>query len=105
MSEGEVGTVELRDILSWRRKATEPSVAVPAVEERKSLTADESAELEAAWTELRQTVDESKVSSFRACSRNGRSWAEDPEAVRAIAATIGSIMNEPADGPKDNPAR
>ena len=95
----------LRDILSWRRKATEPSVAVPAVEERKSLTANESADLEAAWAELRQTAAASKVTSLRACSRDGRSWAEDPEAVRAIAATIGCIMNETADDPKDNPAR
>ncbi|MDR6639586.1 hypothetical protein [Paenarthrobacter nitroguajacolicus] len=95
----------LRNILSWRRKAAEPSVAVPAVEERKPLTAADSADLEAAWEELRQTDAASKVTSFRACSRDGRSWAEDPEAVRAIAATIGRIMNETADGPKDDPAR
>ncbi|MCD4850728.1 MULTISPECIES: hypothetical protein [Micrococcaceae] len=86
----------LRNILNRRRKIVGPSAAAPA---RKS------AELEAAWADLRQTVDESKVTSFRACSRTGRSWAEDPEAVRQIAATIGHIMNDTADGPKDNPAR
>ncbi|WP_422759296.1 hypothetical protein [Paenarthrobacter sp. C1] len=59
----------LRNILSRRRKAVGPSMAVPA---------GELAELEAAWAELRLTVDESNVTSFRACSRNGRSWAEDP---------------------------
>jgi hypothetical protein len=64
-----------------------------------------SAELEAAWAELRQTVDESNVTSFRACSRNGRSWAEDPEAVRQIAATIARIMNDTAEGSKGNPAQ
>nr|WP_243852156.1 hypothetical protein [Paenarthrobacter ilicis] len=95
----------MRDILSWRRKATEPSVAVPAVEERKPLTAAESADLEAAWAELRQTAAASKVTLLRACSRNGRSWDEDPEAVRAISATIGRIMNDRAEGPKDEPAR
>ena len=77
----------LSDFLSKRRK-----------------TAD-SSDLEAAWVELRQTIDESKVTSFRACSRNGRSWAEDPEAVRAIAATIGRIVKDTAEGPKDSPAR
>ncbi|WP_311214610.1 MULTISPECIES: hypothetical protein [unclassified Arthrobacter] len=74
---------------------------VPAVEERKPLTVAESADLEAAWAELRQTAAASKVTSLRACSRNGRSWAEDPEAVRAIAATIGRITNDRAEGPKD----
>ncbi|WP_454812715.1 hypothetical protein [Paenarthrobacter nitroguajacolicus] len=86
----------LRNILSRRRKAAEPSAAVPA---------GKSAELEAAWAELRQTVDEFKVTSFRACSRTGRSWAEDPEAVRQIAATIARIVKDTADGPKGNPAR
>ncbi|MET4901698.1 MULTISPECIES: hypothetical protein [unclassified Paenarthrobacter] len=71
---------------------------------RRRTTAD-SSDLQAAWAELRQTVDESKVTSFQACSRNGRSWVEDPEAVRAIAETIGRIMKDTADGPKDTPAR
>jgi hypothetical protein len=79
--------VGLRNFLSRRRK-----------------TAD-SSDLQAAWAELLQTVDESKVTAFQACSRNGRSWAEDPEAVRAIAATIRRIMKDTADGPKDSPAR
>ena len=56
--------------------------------------------MEAAWADLRQTIDESKVTSFLACSRNGRSWDEDPEAVRQIAATIGRIVNDTAEGPK-----
>jgi hypothetical protein len=50
-------------------------------------------------------VDESNVTSFRACSRNGGSWAEDPEAVRQIAATIGRIMKDTAEGPKGTPVR
>ncbi|WP_369745641.1 hypothetical protein [Paenarthrobacter sp. AMU7] len=60
-------------------------MAVPELKELKSLSSEESTDLEAAWVELRQTIDESKVTSFRACSRDGRSWAEDPEAVRAMA--------------------
>lgn len=71
---------------------------------RRRKTAD-SSDLQAAWAELRQTVDESKVTSFQACRRNGRSWTEDPEAVRAIAETIRRIMKDTADGPKDSPAR
>lgn len=77
----------LRNILSRRRKAAE------------------SADLEAAWVALRQTVDDSHLKSFRVCSRNGRSWAEDPETVRQVAATIRRVMNERAEGPKDEPAR
>ncbi|MDQ0104515.1 hypothetical protein J2T10_004190 [Paenarthrobacter nicotinovorans] len=86
----------IRHILSRHRKAVGPSAAAPA---------GKSAELEAAWAELRQMVDESNVTSFRACSRNGGSWAEDPEAVRQIAATIGRIMKDTAEGPKGTPAR
>ncbi|WIV33580.1 hypothetical protein QN084_23385 (plasmid) [Paenarthrobacter sp. R1] len=38
-----------------------------------------------------------------ACSREGRHWSEDPEAVRAIAGTIDSIMDDTSEGPKDSP--
>ena len=63
----------LRNILNRRRKAVGPSAAAPA---RKS------AELEAAWLELRRTAAATKVTLLRACSRNGRSWDDDPAAVR-----------------------
>jgi len=79
--------VGLRNFLNRR-----PKTAVPS-------------DLEEAWVELRQSVDESHLKSFRACSRNGRSWTEDPETVRQIAATIRRIMKDTAEGPKDSPAR
>ncbi|MEJ1116747.1 hypothetical protein WBO02_20800 [Paenarthrobacter sp. CCNWYY172] len=63
------------------------------------------ADLEAAWAELRQTAGEANVTSFRACSRPGRYWGDDPDAVRAIAATIRRITNSTAQGPKSNPSQ
>ncbi len=62
------------------------------------------ADLESAWRELSQTLGEFNVTSLRACSREGRHWSEDPEAVRAIAGTIDSIMDDTSEGPKDSPA-
>ncbi|WP_024821111.1 hypothetical protein [Arthrobacter sp. 31Y] len=57
------------------------------------LTPEQLADLEAARVELRQAMEESQVASFRACSRNGRHWAEDPDAMRAMAASFRSIKD------------
>ena len=54
--------------------------------------------------ELRQTFGESKVTLFRACSRDGRPSPEDLETVQQMAATMGRIMNDTAEGPNDGPA-
>ncbi|MGO4431718.1 hypothetical protein AB4Y88_00005 [Paenarthrobacter sp. RAF9] len=91
--------------LGRRRKATGTPAPVSAPQERQPLTAEESADLEAAWIELQQTAGESRLTSFRACSRDGRPWAEDPETVRQISATIRRIMIDTAEGPKDSAAR
>ncbi|WP_251039851.1 hypothetical protein [Arthrobacter sp. ISL-72] len=45
-------------------------------------------ELQAAWAELTEAAKCSKVTNFHACTRSGQPWAEDPAAVRAVAATL-----------------
>jgi hypothetical protein len=45
-------------------------------------------DLEAAWAELTEAARGSKVTNFHACTRSGVPWAEDPVAVRALAATL-----------------
>lgn len=45
-------------------------------------------DLRCAWDELAEAAKASKVISFHACTRTGRSWTEDPAAVRAVAATL-----------------
>jgi len=45
-------------------------------------------DLQAAWAELSAAAKSSKVTNFHACTRSGRPWAEDPAAVRAVAATL-----------------
>lgn len=81
-----------------RRRQTPAAVmpvppAASAPREPELLTPEQRADLEAARAELRLAMDESQVTSFRACSRNGRHWAEDPDAMRAMAATFRSIKN------------
>jgi hypothetical protein len=45
-------------------------------------------ELQAAWVELTEAAKGSRVTSFHAYTRTGRPWTDDPEAVRAVAATL-----------------
>ena len=45
-------------------------------------------DLEAAWAELTEAARVSKVTNFHACTCSGLPWAEDPAAVRAVAATL-----------------
>lgn len=88
----------LRNLLRRRRTpaAVVPAPAVP-VAQREPLTPEQRADLQAARMELRQALEESQVTSFRACSRNGRHWDEDPDAMRAMAATFRSIKNDATD--------
>lgn len=90
----------LRNLLRRRRTpaAVMPAPAVtPAPREPEPLTPEQRADLQAAWVELRQAMEESHVTSFRACSRNGRHWGEDPDAMRAMAATFRSIKKDMTD--------
>lgn len=42
-------------------------------------------------------MEESNVTSFRACSRGGRHWSDAPDAMRGMVAAFRSIMKEMAD--------
>jgi len=56
--------------------------------EREPLSLEQLAELQEAWVELTEAARGSRVTSFHACTRAGRPWTEDPDAVRAVAATL-----------------
>jgi hypothetical protein len=70
------------------------------LETREPLTAEQLMELEEAWAELAAAQEASELTNFHACTRTGRSWTEDPAAVRAVAATLREF---PA--PEDQPPR
>lgn len=65
-----------------RRKPTEAAAPYAAVwaapVEREPLTPEQLKDLEAAWVELNQAVEESGVKSFHACTRDGRYWGGRP---------------------------
>ncbi|WP_427019538.1 hypothetical protein ACQCSX_23325 (plasmid) [Pseudarthrobacter sp. P1] len=67
------------------------------------MTPEQLADLQAAWVELRQAMEESHVSSFRACNRGGRYWGEDPDAMRAMAATFRSLKKDTTDSATNGP--
>lgn len=82
-----------------RRRQT-PATVMPApaatstLRDCESLTSEQRADLQAARVELRQAMEDSHVTSFRACSRDGRPWLEDPDAMRAMAAIFRSIKED-----------
>ncbi|WP_442546137.1 hypothetical protein ACSBOX_21645 (plasmid) [Arthrobacter sp. KN11-1C] len=55
------------------------------------LTPEQAADVEQAWVELRQAAEEAGVTAFRACTRGGSRWEEDPAAVHALAAALRSF--------------
>jgi tRNA U34 5-methylaminomethyl-2-thiouridine-forming methyltransferase MnmC len=72
-----------------RAEVSRPAAAVQiASVEREPLSPEQLAELHEAWVELTEAARGSRVTSFRACTRAGRPWTEDPAAVRAVAATL-----------------
>ncbi|WP_238703490.1 hypothetical protein [Arthrobacter sp. TS-15] len=75
------------------------TVAASGAEEGEPSAPVDAADLESAWAELRHTVGESNVTSFRACSRPERYLGDDPDAVRAIAGTIRRVANSTEDDP------
>lgn len=96
----------LRSFFTRRRTpATADSSAVVVATEREPLTPAQLADLEVAWAELRQAVKESGVISFRACTRDGSRWQEDPESVRAMTDTIRRTQKYTAEGLEDGPDR
>ncbi len=79
-------------LLRFLRGRQAPSPALTALTERQPLTPDQALELEQAWMELRAAADLAGVSTFRACTRDGSSWEEDPAAVRSMAATLRGLQ-------------
>ena len=80
---------------SWfsRRKPTTDAdgiglMTVRQPEEQKPLTPEQMADLKDAWAELAEAADASAATGFHACSRGGKSWQEDPAAVRTVAALL-----------------
>ena len=96
----------LRNLLR-RRRTPAAVMSAPVVTAApcgsEPLAPEQRADLEAAWGELRQAMEESHVTSFRACSRNGRHWGEDPDAMRAMAATFRSIKKDTTDSATNGP--
>ncbi len=73
-----------------RTPVTEDSspAAVAAPKEREPLTPAQLADLRKAWAELNQEAADAGVKTFRACTRDGSPWEDDPDAVRPMAALI-----------------
>ncbi|MFJ6272276.1 hypothetical protein ACIQG8_20055 [Pseudarthrobacter oxydans] len=69
--------------------------------ERPALTPAQLADLEAAWSELRQAAQEAGVKSFSACTRDGSRWEENPESVRAMTRMIKDTHKDTTEDPKD----
>lgn len=86
------------------RAETSPVLAA-APKEQEPITPEQLADLESAWGELRQAVEETGVTEFRACTIDGSRWQDDPESVRAMTAAILTTKDYTAEGPKDEPAR
>lgn len=96
----------LRNFFTRRRTpAAAESSAVVMVTEREPLTPAQLADLEVAWAELRQTVQESGVTSFHTCTRDGSRWQDHPESVRAMTDTIRRTQKYTAEGIQTGPER
>jgi hypothetical protein len=65
-----------------------PAAAAAPKDEREPLTPAQLADLRKAWAELNQAAADAGVSTFRACTRDGSPWEDDPDAVRRMAALI-----------------
>ncbi|MDE8670890.1 hypothetical protein PY310_20170 [Pseudarthrobacter sp. H3Y2-7] len=96
----------MRSFFTRRRTpAAAESSAVVVATDREPLTPAQLADLEVAWAELRQAVQESGVTSFHACTRDGSRWQDDPVSVRAMADTIRRTQKYTAEGIPDGPTR
>lgn len=80
----------LRNLFQRKAATTAPKVSAPEASAApdEPLPPELPEDLRCAWDELAEAAKDSKVTSFHACTRTGRPWAEDPAAVRAIAATL-----------------
>jgi hypothetical protein len=64
------------------------------------LTPEQLAEIQEAWVRLAPAAERpGSTSHFHACTRNGKSWQEDPASVRAVAALLRNHQSdEPTPG-------
>lgn len=81
------------------RRTTAADTAVAAAAggdstETEPLTADQLADLQAAWSELTEAAKASGVKNIHACTRNGEPWQGDAAAVRGIASTLRNLRDE-----------
>jgi len=98
--------VGLRSFFTRRRTpAAAESSAVVVATDREPLTPAQLADLEVAWAELRQAFQESGVTSFHACTRDGSRWQDDLQSVRAMTDTIRRTQKYTAEDLQDGPAR
>jgi hypothetical protein len=77
----------------FRRSAARADKRVPVIvraepEPMKPLLPEHLAELQEAWAELDHAAKGAGVTRFQACGRTGKSWEDDPVAVRALAAML-----------------
>ncbi|WP_395405982.1 hypothetical protein ACHMXB_22865 (plasmid) [Arthrobacter sp. UC242_113] len=92
----------LREFFGRRRTpAAAESFPAATETERAPLTPAQLADLEEAWVELRQASQEAGVTSFRACTRDGSRWEDNPESVRAMTRMIKGTQKYTAEGPND----
>jgi hypothetical protein len=92
----------LRSIFRKSARAAGTGDSTPAAggpETREPLTAEQLMDLEDAWAEL-AAAQEASETNFHACTRTGRSWAEDLAAVRAVAATLREFPAAEAQPPR-----
>jgi hypothetical protein len=78
-------------------------IAAAAPMEPKPLTPEHLADLEAARADLRSALEESGVTSFHACTREGSRWEEDLDSVRAMTAAIRSTQKDTARAENEPP--
>ena len=69
--------------------------------EGPALTPAQLADLEAAWSELRQAAQEAGVISFRGCTRDGSRWEDNPDSVRAMTRMIKGAQKDTSDRPQE----
>uniref|UniRef100_UPI003F495756 hypothetical protein n=1 Tax=Paenarthrobacter nicotinovorans TaxID=29320 RepID=UPI003F495756 len=54
---------------------------------------EDSPKLVQAWAVLDAVAELAGIAEFRACTRDGTAWQQNPAAVRVIAATIRDLHN------------
>lgn len=89
----------LRNWLSQHLRPTaagSAALADTAPMEREQVSPVQLAELEAARADLRLAIQESGVTSLRACTRDGSRWEENLDSVRAMTAAIRSTQQDTA---------